>query len=83
MSLRYLCDGGCGAQTDNVGEFKKFGFAIEAHYCGKCAPDIEKHFAARDKLHDKLAESWFKGLAKIEAEWRKANPEGRLPDEAP
>ena len=83
MSLRYLCDGGCGAVTDDPENFKKFGFAHETHYCEKCAPGVEKMIADRDKLHDKLAEAWWKGLAKLEGDWEKKHADGRLPDVAP
>ena len=82
MSLRYLCDGGCGAVTDDSAGFKKFGIAHEAHYCETCTPDVEKHYAGRDALHDKLASAWWKDLAKLESAWKKAYPDGRLPDEA-
>ena len=83
MSLRYVCDGGCGETTDDPASFKKFGIAREAHYCETCAPAVEKYYADRDVLHDKLAAAWWKDLGKLESAWKKAYSEGRLPDEAP
>lgn len=79
MPIIVECDGGCGATANGLDEFKRFGYFVGRYYCEECAASVQGFLDKRDRLHDKVAESWQDGLEKLEAKWQDENPKGTLP----
>ena len=80
MGLAAICDGGCGATTEKVADFIKLGQVKPGYYCRECAESVRAYFAERDKLHEKVAAVWRRGLKRFEEKWRKEHKGGTLPD---
>ncbi len=76
MSIRLVCDGGCGETTDDHSSFEKRGYAEQRHYCKKCVVEVDKYLKERDSLHTKLAKEWSDGMKKLQKE----HNGGLLPD---
>jgi len=81
MATRTICDGGCGATTDNAGDFNEFGFVRKKQYCDSCSGDVNRVYAAIDDLHTRLAEQWYNEHIEIRATYHRAHPNAELPDE--
>ena len=80
MAIRVVCDGGCGASTDDKAAFEEIGIAKVCQYCPECAPGIKKMYQAIDALHDKTANMFKNGLERIRKAARKDMPNAELPD---
>lgn len=80
MGLAAICDGGCGATTEKVEDFVKLGLVKPAYYCKECSESVRAYFAERDKLHEKVAAEWKRGLKHFEEKWCKEHKGGVLPD---
>ena len=80
MSIRLVCDGGCGETTDDHSSFEERGFAEKRHYCKKCVKDVDIVLKGRDKLHTDLAKMWREGMQAIEGGYHLENENGLLPD---
>ena len=68
MAKATICDG-CSTAID--GEGQRIGFVLRGDYCDECAPLIAEYGAAIDVLHDKVANEFKTGLAKIRIKYAK------------
>lgn len=82
MALRIICDGGCGANTENPEEFGIRGIAIKRQYCPDCLPVIDAYLKARNDLHTEAAKLFTNGMTTMRTAFQEQFPNGKLPDES-
>lgn len=64
MAHKYICDG-CGTMKDNMDEFEAVGHVTKAIYCPPCLPKAQEYLESVDRLHERTAKSFTKGLKSI------------------
>lgn len=80
MGLIAQCDGGCGATTDDVSQFKEFGIVKKVWYCEKCAESLDELYEERDELHTKHARALEDDLLFEIGTFQLLHTKARLPD---
>ena len=80
MGLIAQCDGGCGATTDDVNDYTKFGTIKKVWYCEECAKHMADLYLARNKLHTEVAAEFHSRLLRVLDAFGQLHPKARLPD---
>ena len=70
MSIRLVCDGGCGETTDDHSSFNERGHAEKRHYCKLCVIAVDTFLKERDKLHTKLAKDWADRMESLKKDYK-------------
>lgn len=72
------CDG-CGKSDVEISEV---GYAHPVDYCASCVDSYQRIIVKpRDEFHTDLAKQWNAFIDSLESDWKKAHPNGRLPDQ--
>lgn len=80
MSIRLVCDGGCGETTDDHSSFEERGHADKRQYCKQCVKGVDIYLKARDELHTQLAKTWADGMQELNGAYNMEYENGLLPD---
>ncbi len=80
MSYQLICDGGCGASTENSKDFEERGLEDKKQYCKDCIKVIDTFIDERNKIHDKIQDIWKTDTKKLIEKFYKENPDAKLPD---
>lgn len=73
------CDGHCGKKTQNLADFKAFGFGNKKLYCTDCAPKAEEFELALSQLHTTITTNWSKQRGEILEQFKERYPDMEFP----